>query len=201
MTARKGRVLLEDLTIGFAMCGSFCTHYKAMSALEQVRARWKNVVPIVSECTADTDTRFGKAHDLMREMERVCDHRVISTIKAAEPIGPQKLLDLLIICPCTGNTLGKLASGVTDTSVTMAAKAHLRNGKPLLIAPSTNDGLSASAASIGALLPRKYIYFVPFGQDDPERKPTSLVADFTLVADAAQAALEGRQLQPLLLGR
>lgn len=201
MTARKGRVLLEDLTIGFAMCGSFCTHYKAMSALEQVRARWKNVVPIVSECTADTDTRFGKAHDLMREMERICDHRVISTIKAAEPIGPQKLLDLLIICPCTGNTLGKLASGVTDTSVTMAAKAHLRNGKPLLIAPSTNDGLSASAASIGALLPRKYIYFVPFGQDDPERKPTSLVADFTLVADAAQAALEGRQLQPLLLGR
>jgi len=201
MTARKGRVLLEDLTIGFAMCGSFCTHYKAMSALEQVRARWKNVVPIVSECTADTDTRFGKAHDLMREMERICDHRVISTVKAAEPIGPQKLLDLLIICPCTGNTLGKLASGVTDTSVTMAAKAHLRNGKPLLIAPSTNDGLSASAASIGALLPRKYIYFVPFGQDDPERKPTSLVADFTLVADAAQAALEGRQLQPLLLGR
>lgn len=201
MTARKGRVLLEDLTIGFAMCGSFCTHYKAMSALEQVRARWKNVVPIVSECTADTDTRFGKAHDLMREMERICDHRVISTVKAAEPIGPQKLLDLLIICPCTGNTLGKLASGVTDTSVTMAAKAHLRNGKPLLIAPSTNDGLSASAASIGALLPRKYIYFVPFGQDDPERKPTSLVADFTQVADAAQAALEGRQLQPLLLGR
>ena len=191
---------MENAVIGFAVCGSFCTHAKAMSALEQVRARWKNVVPIVSECTADTDTRFGAAHDLMREMERICDHRVISTVKAAEPIGPQKLLDLLIICPCTGNTLGKLAAGVTDTSVTMAAKAHLRNGRPLLIAPSTNDGLSVSAASIGTLLARKYIYFVPFGQDDPDKKPTSLVADFNQVADAAQAALEGRQLQPMLLG-
>ena len=170
-----------------------------MEALEQIKARFARVVPIVSEVTADTDTRFGKAHDLMREMERICDHRVIATVKGAEPVGPQKLLDLLIICPCTGNTLGKLAAGVTDTSVTMAAKAHLRNERPVLIAPSTNDGLAASAASIGALLPRKYIYFVPFGQDDFEKKPTSLVADFSLVADAAQAALEGRQLQPLLL--
>ncbi len=190
---------MEDKTVGFAVCGSFCTHDRAMQALETVRARFARVVPIVSEVTADTDTRFGKAHDLMREMERICDHRVVSTVKGAEPIGPQKLLDLLIICPCTGNTLGKLAAGVTDTSVTMAAKAHLRNCRPLLIAPSTNDGLSASAASIGALLPRKYIYFVPFGQDDFEKKPTSLVADFSLVADAAQAALEGFQLQPLLL--
>ena len=170
-----------------------------MEALEQVKARFARVVPIVSEVVADTDTRFGTAHDLMREMERICDHRVISTVKEAEPIGPQKLLDLLIIAPCTGNTLGKLASGVTDTSVTMAAKAHLRNERPVLIAPSTNDGLAASAASIGALLPRKYIYFVPFGQDDFEKKPTSLVADFSLVADAASAALEGRQLQPILL--
>ena len=182
------------------MCGSFCTHARAMEALEQVKARFERVVPIVSEVVADTDTRFGRAHDLMREMERICDHRVIATVKGAEPIGPQKLLDLLIIAPCTGNTLGKLAAGVTDTSVTMAAKAHLRNERPVLIAPSTNDGLSASAASIGALLPRKYIYFVPFGQDDHEKKPTSLVADFSQVADAAQAALEGRQLQPLLLG-
>ena len=195
----KGRSSLEDKTIGFAVCGSFCTHAKAMEALEQVKARFQRVVPIVSETAADTDTRFGTAHDLMREMERICDHRVIRTVKGAEPIGPQKLLDLLIIAPCTGNTLGKLAAGVTDTSVTMAAKAHLRNCRPLLIAPSTNDGLSASAASIGALLPRKYIYFVPFGQDDCEKKPTSLVADFSQVADAAQAALEGRQLQPLLL--
>ena len=190
---------MDDKTIGFALCGSFCTHAHAIGALEQVKARFARVVPIVSQVVADTDTRFGKAHDLMREMERICDHRVISTVKGAEPIGPQKLLDLLIICPCTGNTLGKLAAGVTDTSVTMAAKAHLRNCRPLLIAPSTNDGLAASAASIGSLLPRKYIYFVPFGQDDPEKKPTSLVADFTQVADAAQAALSGRQLQPLLL--
>ena len=191
---------MKPITVGFAVCGSFCTHAKAMAALEQVRARWENVVPIVSECTAATDTRFGNAHDLMREMERICDHRVIASIKEAEPIGPQKWLDLLIICPCTGNTLGKLAAGVTDTSVTMAAKAHLRNGRPVLIAPATNDGLAASAASIGALLPRKHIYFVPFGQDDPEKKPTSLMADFSLVPEAAQAALEGRQLQPLLLG-
>ena len=184
--------------VGFAMCGSFCTHAKAMEALEQVKARFSTVIPIVSECTAATDTRFGPAHELMREMERICDRRVISSIREAEPIGPKKLLDLLIIAPCTGNTLGKLACGITDTAVTMAAKAHLRNQRPLLIAPSTNDGLTASAPNLGALLSRKYIYFVPFGQDDPVKKPTSLVADFSLVADAAQAALEGRQLQPLL---
>lgn len=187
-----------DQTVGFAVCGSFCTHDKAMEALEQVKARFSTVIPIVSECTATTDTRFGPAHELMREMERICDRRVISSIREAEPIGPKKLLDLLIIAPCTGNTLGKLACGITDTTVTMAAKAHLRNQRPLLIAPSTNDGLTASAPNLGALLGRKYIYFVPFGQDDPEKKPTSLVADFSLVADAAQAALEGRQLQPLL---
>ena len=187
-----------DQTVGFAVCGSFCTHAKAMKALEQVKARFSTVIPIVSECTAATDTRFGPAHELMREMERICDRRVISSIREAEPIGPKKLLELLIIAPCTGNTLGKLACGITDTAVTMAAKAHLRNQRPLLIAPSTNDGLTASAPNLGALLSRKYIYFVPFGQDDPVKKPTSLVADFSLVADAAQAALEGRQLQPLL---
>ena len=191
---------MEQNTIGFAVCGSFCTHARAMEALEQVKARFSHVIPIVSECTASTDTRFGNAHDLMREMERICDHRVISTVKGAEPIGPQKLLDLLIICPCTGNTLGKLAAGVTDTCVTMAAKAHLRNCRPILLAPSTNDGLAASARNLGQLMARKYIYLVPFRQDDPEEKPASLVADFSLVADAAQAALEGRQLQPVLLG-
>ena len=169
-----------------------------MEALEQVKARFAHVVPIVSECTADTDTRFGKAHDLMREMERICDHRVIATVKAAEPIGPQKLLDLLIICPCTGNTLGKLANGVTATSVTMAAKAHLRNGRPLVIAPSTNDGLAAAAPNLGALLGRKHVYFVPFCQDDWLQKPCSLVADFRRLGDTIHAALEGRQLQPLL---
>lgn len=187
-----------DKTVGFAVCGSFCTHARAVEALEQVCAHFARVIPIVSECTASTDTRFGKAHDLMREMERLCDHRVIDSVKAAEPIGPQKLLDVLVICPCTGNTIGKLAAGITDSSVTMAAKAHLRNGRPLVIAPSTNDGLAASAAGIGALLARKQIYFVPFGQDDPDKKPTSLVSDFSKTADTLLAALEGRQLQPLL---
>lgn len=189
-----------DQTVGFAVCGSFCTHAKAMEALEQVKARFSTVIPIVSECTAATDTRFGPAHELMREMERICDRRVISSIREAEPIGPKKLLDLLIIAPCTGNTLGKLACGITDTAVTMAAKAHLRNQRPLLIAPSTNDGLTASAPNLGALLSRKYIYFVPFGQDDPVKKPTSLVADFSKVEDAVDAALAGKQLQPVLLG-
>lgn len=170
-----------------------------MEALEQVKARFSHVIPIVSECTASTDTRFGNAHDLMREMERICDHRVISTVKGAEPIGPQKLLDLLIICPCTGNTLGKLAAGVTDTCVTMAAKAHLRNGAPVVICMATNDGLAASAKNIGTLLDKKHVYFVPFGQDDPAEKPTSLVADFSQVCDTIDAALRGEQLQPLLL--
>ena len=190
---------MHEPTIGFAVCGSFCTHAQAMQALEQVCQHWTHVVPIVSPCVAETDTRFGNAHDLMREMERLCDHRVISTIHDAEPIGPKKRLDLLIIAPCTGNTLGKLACGITDTSVTMAAKAHLRNARPLLIAPSTNDGLAAAAPNIGTLLARRHVYFVPFGQDDPVGKPTSLVADFRQRVPAAQAALEGRQLQPWLL--
>lgn len=190
---------MKEKTIGFAVCGSFCTHSAAMGALEAVRARWNNVIPIVSEVTASTDTRFGQAHDLMREMERICDHRVISSMKEAEPIGPQGLLDLLIIAPCTGSTLGKLAHGISDTSVTLAAKAHLRNGRPILLAPSTNDGLAASAPNLGNLLARKYIYLVPFRQDDPIKKPTSLVADFSLIPDAAAAALAGIQIQPLLL--
>ena len=191
---------MENKTIGFAVCGSFCTHAKALEALEAIRARYAHIIPIVSETVAENDTRFGNAHDLMREMARICDHRVISTLKEAEPIGPQGLLDLLIIAPCTGNTLGKLAGGIADTAVTMAAKAHLRNGRPILLAPSTNDGLGASARNLGALMARKYIYLVPFRQDDPAGKPASLVADFGLVAPAAQAALEGRQLQPVLLG-
>ena len=191
--------MLEEKTVGFAMCGSFCTHSRAMEALEQVKARFAHVIPIVSEYTAAADTRFGDAHDLMREMMRICDHRVISTIKEAEPIGPQKLLDLLIIAPCTGNTLAKLAGGITDTAVTMAAKAHLRNGRPVVIAMATNDGLSAAARNIGELLGRKNYYFVPFGQDDPEKKPCSLMADFSRIGETIDAALEGRQIQPILL--
>lgn len=191
---------MEQITVGFAFCGSFCTLSKALAALEAVKARYETVVPIVSESVAATDTRFGAAHDFMREMERICDRRVIHSVKETEPIGPQKLLDILVLCPCTGNTLAKLAHGVADTSVTMAAKAHLRNGRPLVLAPSTNDGLGAAAANIGMLMARKHVYFVPFRQDDPAAKPTSLVSDFTLVPETLEKALAGEQLQPVLLG-
>ena len=191
---------MEQRKVGFAFCGSFCTYDRAMRALEQVKARFGDVTPIVSEASAATDTRFGPAHEFMREMERICDKRVIDTMVKAEPIGPRKLLDVLVICPCTGNTLAKLAGGITDSTVTLAAKAHLRNGRPLVLCPATNDALAASAKNIGALLDKKNVYFVPFRQDDPQGKPTSVVADFSLVPDAISAALEGRQLQPLLLG-
>lgn len=189
---------IEELRVGFAFCGSFCTMSKALDALEQTAARFGPVTPIVSETVAATDTRFGKAHDFMREMERLCDRRVISTVAGAEPIGPKGLLDVLVICPCTGNTLAKLAHGVTDSSVTMAAKAHLRNGKPLVLALATNDGLAGSAPNLGAMLSRKNVYFVPFGQDDWAGKPTSLVADFSLVPATVESACRGEQIQPIL---
>ncbi len=190
---------MEPIKVGFAFCGSFCTYAQAMQALEQVKARYGNITPIVSQASAETDTRFGSAHDHMREMERICSKRVIDSIAKAEPIGPKGLLDVLVICPCTGNTLGKLACGITDTAVTMAAKAHLRNGAPVVLAVATNDGLAASARNIGALLDKKNVYFVPFRQDDPAEKPTSLVADFSLVPETIDAALRGEQLQPVLL--
>ena len=190
---------MEPIRVGFAFCGSFCTFHQAMTALEQVHARYGDVTPIVSEASAATDSRFGPAHEYMREMERICDRRVIDSIPKAEPIGPKHLLDVLVICPCTGNTLAKLANGITDTTVTIAAKAHLRNGGPVVLCLATNDGLAASAKNIGTLLDKKNVYFVPFGQDDPVEKPTSLVADFSRVNDAIDAALRGEQLQPLLL--
>lgn len=190
---------MGDLRIGFAFCGSFCTYDKAMEALERVHGLWNDVTPIVSERSASTDTRFGNAHDFMREMQRICDKRVVDSIQAAEPIGPKKLLDVLVVCPCTGNTLAKLALGITDSSVTMAAKAHLRNARPLVLAISTNDGLAGSAKNIGALMDKKNVYFVPFRQDDPVKKPTSLVADFSLIPQTIEAAVKGEQLQPLLL--
>lgn len=191
---------MEQVRVGFAFCGSFCTHASAIEALEQVKEKYSDVTPIVSEVSAQMDTRFGCAHDFLREVERICDKRVISTIPGAEPIGPKGLLDVLVILPCTGNTLAKLAAGVADSTVTLAAKAHLRNGRPLVIGVSTNDGLAAAAKNIGELMCRKNIYFVPFRQDDPYGKPTSLVAKFDLVVDTVSHALEGKQLQPLLLG-
>lgn len=191
---------MEQLNVGFALCGSFCTLERAVETLEQgVKLGW-SVFPILSEITAATDTRFGRAADFISRIEAACGRKIITTVAEAEPIGPKKLLDILVICPCTGNTLGKLAHGITDGPVTMAAKAHLRNGRPLVLAVATNDGLSASAPNIGTLLGRKQVYFVPLGQDDCRGKPTSLVADYSLLPHAVEAALRGEQLQPLLLG-
>ena len=186
------------IRVGFAFTGSFCTFNRVMAVLETVAARY-DVQPIVSETSAATDTRFGNAHDFMREMQRLCDKRPITSIREAEPIGPKKLLDVLVIAPCTGNTLAKLAAGIADTSVTMAAKSHLRNGRPVVVAVSTNDGLAAAAKNIGALLARRNFYLVPFQQDDPVHKPTSLVAVMERIPETIEAALEGRQLQPVLL--
>ena len=186
--------------LGLALCGSYCTFANAMTVAEKLCARW-DVTPILSENAASTDTRFGRAADFRTRLEALSGKPVISTIAAAEPIGPKKLLDVLVVCPCTGNTMGKLAAGITDTCVSMAVKAHLRNGRPVVLAMATNDGLSGSAEAIGRLLGREHIYFVPFGQDDPSGKPCSLVADFSRVPETVAAALEGRQLQPILLRR
>lgn len=191
---------MEDGRIGFAFCGSYCTYGKAMNALEQVAARWQEVVPIVSETGVVTDTRFGQAHAWLMEMERICGRKPLTSISEVEPIGPKKLLDALVVCPCTGNTLGKLAHGIADTAVTMAVKSHLRNGRPVILAVSTNDGLGTAAENIGKLLARRDYYFVPFRQDDPEGKPRSLVAEFDLVPRTVTAALTGKQIQPVLLG-
>lgn len=192
---------MKQINVGFALCGSFCTLDSAVAAMERVSAAVSEVTPIMSENAYSMDTRFGKASDFRDRIERICGKPVIATIAAAEPIGPKSLLDILVIAPCTGNTLAKIASGVTDSCVTMAAKAHLRNEKPLLIAVSTNDGLSGNAANIGALINRKNVYFVPFCQDDAENKPSSLIADLELLVPAIDAALAGRQMQPLLLTR
>ncbi len=190
---------MHGMTVGFALCGSFCTFRRVIPQMRALAESGARVVPILSETAFGTDTRFGKAEDFRREIEEICQKEIIHTLPGAEPIGPKKLLDLLIVAPCTGNTLGKLAAGVTDSCVTLAAKAHLRNERPLLLAVSTNDALSGSAESIGRLLGRKHVFFVPMGQDDPEGKPTSVVADFARLPDAAALALQGRQIQPLLV--
>lgn len=189
---------MKDIRVGFAMCGSFCTHKQVLSELEKLCGQYSEITPILSEACRSTDTRFGKAEDLRVAVERLTGHQAVDSIPTAEPIGPKALLDVLVIAPCTGNTLAKLAGGITDTAVTMAAKAHLRNGRPVVIAMATNDGLSAAARNIGELLVRKNYYFVPFGQDDPEKKPCSLMADFSRIEETIDAALEGRQLQPIL---
>lgn len=190
---------MQSKKIGFAVCGSFCTLSFAIEQLYVLKELGYDITPIASDIVYNTDTRFGKATDFIDKMESICGKPCIHTVKDAEPIGPKALLDALIIAPCTGNTLGKLACGITDTSVTMAAKAHLRNERPLILAPSTNDALGASAKNIGLLLNCKNVYFVPFGQDLPDKKHNSCISNFKLVPDTLEAALSGTQLQPLLI--
>ena len=185
--------------IGYALCGSFCTLKRSVEVLTHLKEKGYDVLPIMSEITAATDTRFGKAADFIARVESICDHPIIRTIPEAEPLGPARPLEALVICPCTGNTLAKLANGITDTPVCMAAKAHLRSDRPLLITLASNDAMSANLRNIGTLLSRKSVYFTPMVQDDPVSKPHSLVAEFSLVPAALEAALEGRQLRPLFL--
>jgi len=186
------------MNIGFALCGSFCTYDTVFPVMEAL-VKEHRVIPIFSYAAGSTDSRFGKAADFAEKAEAICGCKAITTIPDAEPIGPKKLLDVLVIAPCTGNTLAKLAHSIADTPVTMAAKSHLRNGRPVVIGLSTNDALAGAAENIGRLLGRKNYYFIPFGQDDPEKKPTSMIADYKKIPQAIQAAVMGRQIQPVIL--
>ena len=186
------------MKIGFAMCGSFCTFHEVFPIVD-ILSQNHEIIPIFSNVTAIADTRFGTAVQHRDKMTALCGKAPIDSIVNAEPIGPKKLLDVLVIAPCTGNTLAKLAHGIADTPVTMAAKSHLRNARPVVIALSTNDALAAAAENIGKLLARRHYYFVPYGQDAPDGKPTSLIADFTKIPQTVDFAMLGRQLQPILI--
>ncbi len=187
-------------TVGFALCGSFCTFKKVIPQMKKLVQEGYKVIPIMSHTAYTTDTRFGKANDFNKEIEEICKENIIYTITGAEPIGPKELLDALIIAPCTGNTIGKLANGISDTSVTLATKAHLRNQRPVIIAVSTNDALGTSARNIGTLMNSKNIYFVPMEQDDCINKPNSIVADFKYIPDTVREVLAtNQQPQPVLL--
>ncbi len=186
------------MNVGFAMCGSFCTFHAVFPIMETL-AKEHNVIPILSAISCSADSRFGTAEEHIQRITDICGKAPLHTVEQVEPIGPKKLLDALVIAPCTGNTLAKLAHSIADGPVTMAAKSHLRNGRPVLVAISTNDALAGAAENIGRLLVRKNYYFVPFGQDDPQGKPTSIVADFSQIPKALDAAVQGIQLQPILL--
>lgn len=186
------------MNIGFALCGSFCTFSKVFPVMEEL-AKSHSVTPIFSHAAATLDSRFGTAGFHLRRAEEICGTAPLLTIPQVEPIGPQKWFDVLVIAPCTGNTLAKLAHSIADGPVTMAAKSHLRNARPIVLAVSTNDALAGAAENIGRLLGKKHYYFVPFGQDDPQKKPTSMVAHFEMIPAAIEAAKEGRQIQPILL--
>ncbi|MBQ3147186.1 MAG: dipicolinate synthase subunit B [Oscillospiraceae bacterium] len=186
------------MNVGFAMCGSFCTYSQVFPVMELL-SRDYHLIPIFSDAAYTIDSRFGTAREHIHAASEICGREPLHTIAQVEPIGPKKLLDALVIAPCTGNSLAKLAHSIADGPVTMAAKSHLRNGRPVVIAVSTNDALAGAAENIGKLMSRKHIYFVPFGQDDPRTKPTSMVADFSRIPQALEEALEGRQVQPVLL--
>lgn len=190
---------MEKETVGFAVCGSFCTFKKVIPQMKKLTDEGYRIIPIMSHTAYTTDTRFGKSRDFNEEIEQICKEKIIYTISGAEPIGPKQLLDALVIAPCTGNTIGKIANGITDTSVTLATKAHLRNGRPVIIAVSTNDALGASAKNIGLLMNSKNIYFVPMSQDDSENKPNSIVADFDLITQTVKTVFQGKQPQPLFI--
>lgn len=187
------------MNIGFALCGSFCTYSRVFPVMELL-AREHTLIPIFSEASFSIDSRFGTAAEHFEAVQKICGREPIHTIAGAEPIGPKKLLDVLVIAPCTGNSLAKLAHSIADTPVTMAAKSHLRNGRPVVVAVSTNDALAGAAENIGKLLGRKNYYFVPFRQDDPVKKPTSMVADFEKIPETIESAHRGVQIQPILLG-
>lgn len=185
--------------IGFAMCGSYCTHRRAVAELEKLVKQGHEILPILSENVASTDTRFGSASDLKRRLFELTGREAISTVVDAEPLGPKIKLDALVICPCTGNTLAKMAQGITDTAVSMAAKAHLRSNRTLVIALASNDALSSNLKNISTMLNRKNVFFVPMEQDDPNGKPHSLVASFELLTPTLEAAMEGRQIQKIFI--
>ncbi len=190
---------MENTTLGYAFCGSFCTIKQSVSALRALAALGYKIKPIMSQIVYTTDTRFGKAGDLIKEVEEICGEKIIHDIVTTEPIGPKNLLDLIVVAPCTGNTLAKIALGITDTPVTMSVKAHLRNNKPVVLAPATNDALGASAKNFGLLHNTKNIFFVPYSQDDPHSKNNSLVCDFGLIPKTVELALENIQLQPVIM--
>ena len=191
--------ILKNQRIGLAMTGSFCTFESVFSQAERLRMLGANLQPILSYNAYNLDTRFFPADEVRARLSGICGREIWHTLQEVEPIGPRRLLDLLIVAPCTGNTLGKLAAGIIDTPVTMAVKSQLRNGRPVLLAVSTNDGLGASARSIGTLMTARDVYFVPYGQDDPAGKPASLVARMELIPESAAAALASRQLPHLYI--
>ena len=190
---------MQNITLGYAMTGSFCTLKASLSALEELAKYPIKIKPIMSETVYNTDTRFFKSQDLINRVEEICGEKVIHTIVGAEPIGPKNLLDVLVGAPATGNTLSKNAMGITDTSVTMAIKAHLRNNKPVVLGIATNDALGGSAKNIGLLHNTKNIYFVPYRQDDPHSKNNSLICDFSLIPQTVKSALLGQQIQPVII--